>query len=1285
VAAKFGEGIQGAANIREQKQGVEPELPRGNSSHLFNFSIETKDFNLARVLITTSVTKEQEGSNCNWAGPKVRSSLTFSESAVRINAEKNLDIEDSLSIEAWVYPLKFGESYVRILHHSSTTSTSRYALGLIKDKGSAQLGIYGAVRETAVSTFGFPLTEEEWSHVAFSYQTGYSLEFDGVEYVDCGNGDSLNMNMNMTLETWIKPVKQIPERRVLISKYGGKASDQSFRIYLENDDLVLNFRTSALKNPGTGEQHREFECKTKLTNFDEWTYVAAVVSFEMETVEANVNTIVTASLQVNGEAPGVITPEKIENESLQINVSTADFTVGGIKSNNPSPVSQYFNISDVRLWNKSLSENALNENYEKRMIATSQEGLVSYWTFNEGTGRQAADRQRLNNALITSSTLWRFSRQGALWKIFVNGNPQVVNIGDASKFGDYSEQATYIGAMIYGNNIQQCYAGNLDEIRVWNRSLNQEQVIDCMYSALSGKEKKLEAYWPLDKGSGNDIVDASDHGNNGKFVNPPPARINTVFTFTDDSQLAVELDFAASSISQVNISPVDGKFNFSLTTASNPTMMATWTGDETLSYQIESNPAQPLAKDTPVTLPGIALISLLIGVDGKTIKTLTYKNTNPHLPQWDQASIAPVGLDSPICHEIGGMKFPENETIIGIPFVTEYGDLQKDSKGEVRGVLKRCHAFMQSGGKVCLVTGYKIGEMEMMYIGQVQTKPTLIGYIEGAPPVPSENLTLNDPVTDDYVGTSSVKLVENQSEAFHYSGKSNLYLDASLDAKLGLYFGTETSAGVGAEQEVQKLEGKAGLHLKSETSMGWLSGVENASETDETFGNHVDLCGFWENKKDYDKTGKPRYWNELIGQRYLPNNMGYALVKSGTADFYALQVQKTGAVFSYVTQPNKDIPKDWNIIMFPINPSYVKNGTLDGMVGLTPDPDYPSAVTGERGSYFKPVEAYAMKSKIDQEKEKIKTYYTQLSTAPWDSLSAGSGSGISGNLIRDWENKRSKRSLANTYVWTAQGGMYKEEEQFQDIKVISHGGTFNLSIQVGIYFELSYRAGGFGVDAQADVMIGPRWEGEVVTTQEYKDTFGLNVDLTAEGWLNQYNPDTKSYEEFDCPGKVDAYRFFSFYLAPSNDNFSQFFNKVVDPNWLNNSNSPNAVALMQAAREENSVWRVLHSVTYVSRVPPEFKASPDESVPPAAIKPVNIDFNAWFIDLVVKRAGKAKTPGNIEKAVDDVLDTDLKNLDPYWANFLAEAAKDPEGYAAKQLYDIRNTSKAYMLDYFATL
>jgi hypothetical protein len=56
----------------------------------------------------------------------------------------------------------------------------------------------------------------------------------------------------------------------------------------------------------------------------------------------------------------------------------------------------------------------------------------------------------------------------------------------------------------------------------------------------------------------------------------------------------------------------------------------------------------------------------------------------------------------------------------------------------------------------------------------------------------------------------------------------------------------------------------------------------------------------------------------------------------------------------------------------------------------------------------------------------------------------------------------------------------------------------------------------------------------------------------------------------------------SFYLDGSTKNFSDFFEYVVDPEWLA-SNDEEARALRQAKGKANKTWRVLHRVTYVER------------------------------------------------------------------------------------------------------
>jgi hypothetical protein len=68
------------------------------------------------------------------------------------------------------------------------------------------------------------------------------------------------------------------------------------------------------------------------------------------------------------------------------------------------------------------------------------------------------------------------------------------------------------------------------------------------------------------------------------------------------------------------------------------------------------------------------------------------------------------------------------------------------------------------------------------------------------------------------------------------------------------------------------------------------------------------------------------------------------------------------------------------------------------------------------------------------------------------------------------------------------------------------------------------------------------------------------------------------------PGeKVDRYRFMSFYLESHTKSFNDFFNYVVDPEWLA-SNDGEARALRQAQGKANKTWRILHRVTDVERL-----------------------------------------------------------------------------------------------------
>jgi hypothetical protein len=95
--------------------------------------------------------------------------------------------------------------------------------------------------------------------------------------------------------------------------------------------------------------------------------------------------------------------------------------------------------------------------------------------------------------------------------------------------------------------------------------------------------------------------------------------------------------------------------------------------------------------------------------------------------------------------------------------------------------------------------------------------------------------------------------------------------------------------------------------------------------------------------------------------------------------------------------------------------------------------------------------------------------------------------------------------------------------------------------------------------------------------------FGVAVAVAPESDITHLDAAGKHVPQ---PGKVDGYRFMTFYLAPSVDHHDLFFQQVVDPIWLEQSTDPAAAALREARQpaQQPACWRVLHRETYVSRV-----------------------------------------------------------------------------------------------------
>ncbi|WP_410648926.1 LamG-like jellyroll fold domain-containing protein [Amycolatopsis sp. cmx-4-54] len=644
-----------------------------------------------------------------------------------------------------------------------------------------------------------------------------------------------------------------------------------------------------------------------------------------------------------------------------------------------------------------------------------------------------------------------------------------------------------------------------------------------------------------------------------------------------------------------------------------------------------------------------------------TSADLTGRGANGHLvgsPGY-VASTAPVTNEGPqLTNVYQGPRTRFQRPLSGRAAVVEYPEMENHGDGTPYAVMRRAYFFVDNA--LTLSTGYGMGETDLVYLGQVQTQPRLIGYIEGAPPVPSENLSR--PLYDSPFGYNSY---QDASTVTLRSGESTSVKFTSSDYKTALKMEIDTKAGVAAKW-ADSASVLAWTHLLTagtgKIGARHKSNLEIARQRDETYlsawtrttTDTLGLRGMWEQAR----TDRSDYLNPVVGRRYQPLNVGYALVESMTADLYAMRLHATGAMVGKVVLPDLGIPPDRNIITFQIDPRYVKNGTLDGKVGLVNDPDYPRADVA-RGSYFKPDEAYRLAAKIAKSDTDMRSRYNQFKAESLGERGSADLDGIKDKQYYDFGRDVPARGIANRYVWTASGGLHTETEQFSATHERVYTGFSDYTHLTGLTGEIAFTAQ-YGLYGAIDALFGGHVKVQVGKSESESLDFSLAVTCTGDPMLQGYHAGTGYTPEY-CPGKVDAYRFMSIYLPPSVDNGDTFHNQVIDREWLTSSSDPDAVALRNVQLTGQGVWRLLHRVTYVSRVPPLFDTNPDQTVAPEPAQVIDLADNPLLIELVEDEVTTGTpSPADIGTGVANVLApldgrtaSKLGNLVPWWAAFLA--------------------------------
>ncbi|AHJ31470.1 LamG domain-containing protein [Nodularia spumigena CS-584] len=707
-----------------------------------------------------------------------------------------------------------------------------------------------------------------------------------------------------------------------------------------------------------------------------------------------------------------------------------------------------------------------------------------------------------------------------------------------------------IGRDVRGSDHGTVFEGRMADLRIWNVARTQNDIRADMYTRLSGKEPNLVAYFPLDQihleGTTPIVKDLA-----GNYHGTPRSGV----------QPAAD-----------NVLPA-----------------------------IREN-VQAIMNNQPPSNRNRGIVSQVLTVEDNTL---------------------PIGGDALVS--------------------AEYSTVTLDPTAKRKVAIMRRFLGSPTTNGATLLPDKRIETLELKWIGNAQFAPTLLGYIEGPPPVPSENLTIEG----DYNGATSVELTMSEDVEFSW----NRAQDSGLGAAAEIFAGAETEAEAGLGFTTRVAVMRAGFKGNFDFSYQFLNKSNITSSSSLSMTDKLELRGTPEESPKFPH----------LGTRFIPKNIGYALVVSAISDVFVTRLARSGRMVGYQVQPVDGIPPDVNTITFLMNPAYTMNGSLDGLTGSTATSDrffkHIPEMRSQYGSlypasYYRLQEAYDLKRAIEAEDKRRESYFSNFDVRTVDetslnrnidsgdapttiglqreedkpstqmteeekkkaeeeklqNLQANANANVetqskatqakqaeiqskigdqekrvqATNSFAGWQKRMeslqiraAKRNIVNTYVWDADGGLRTEQQSFANTVEHTIGGSFTMNAALGAEAK-------FGAIATAELTA----QATVNLTQTMNKTearskgFELNVDL---GGL-EYKGITDYKDRPILPGeKVDRYRFMSFYLESSTENFHDFFSYVVDPEWLQ-SNDEEARALRQAqAGKPNKTWRVLHRVTYVER------------------------------------------------------------------------------------------------------
>ncbi len=345
------------------------------------------------------------------------------------------------------------------------------------------------------------------------------------------------------------------------------------------------------------------------------------------------------------------------------------------------------------------------------------------------------------------------------------------------------------------------------------------------------------------------------------------------------------------------------------------------------------------------------------------------------------------------------------------------------------------------------------------------------------------------------------------------------------------------------------------------------------------------------------------------------------------------------------------------MIGYQYNPAQLASGTTTwqtstGQLSRVYDGNFAAGEVGHNASYMRVVEAYQIKKQIDQQAFNAMALYQSAygNQGALPDYSLTPGLDFYNEYV--WTARGGTQEIKHTYTTTYEEVLTTTQSSSLDVKVdfnakVAAGGSQVLGLSGGYdwtqshtkKFTITY-SGNVQFDVTAsfdgienDTQMRYAANNDAHFVMNFNSTFnpanqsGLNLVIGSDGLVYNIVPSvtsgaglpisdnidtTFSYQQplplyatgnadglsgnlepYDRPGKTKGFRAYSFYLQPRQQNADDFWNTVVDQNWLNNSGDTDAIALLSAKKANSSIpWRLFHRVTYSERfLPPTSTAS----------------------------------------------------------------------------------------------